>query len=346
MNTHHPPPVTPHPPPAALTLTLSQTERGQKTQSATGGLPASVVRRRASFTLVELLVVITIIAILVALVYGGLDAARNATQISRTRATIAKLDHLIMAKYDSFRTRRVPIDVSSLLSGTSPATVRQIANLRLQGIREIMRMELPECYLDVTSPPAQLSFGCTVPNTALFNAYAAFYSQKTPAQQEPTYGSAQLLYMIITVGCPNGRQQFSEDEIGDQNGDGWPEFLDAWGNPIMFLRWAPGFTDSSIQTNDPVNQHDPFDPMKTDSSAYQLIPLIYSAGPDGIYDIQQTGTSYNYFSTLSPYTCNGNVLVGAPVVANNYSHTNISVAGNRTIPANLDNIHNHRMGLK
>lgn len=304
---------------------------------------------RGSFTLIELLVVITIIGILVGLTYAGLDAARNTTQINRTRSTITKLHHLVMAKYESFRTRRVPIDVSSLTLGSSPATIRQIAHLRLQGIREIMRMELPERYLDLGAP-AQLSVpppgkgSITIPNTALFNAYLTFRSQKNPAQQEPEYGSAQILYMIIMVGCPTGRQQFSEDEIGDQNGDGWPEFLDAWGNPIMFLRWAPGFNDSAIQSNDPVKQHDPFDPMNTEPAAYQLLPLIYSAGPDGIYDILVADDNYTYFKdpNHSPYTN-----IGAPVVSpNNYSHTNVSVAGNRTVPANLDNIHNHRMGLK
>jgi hypothetical protein len=39
----------------------------------------------------------------------------------------------------------------------------------------------------------------------------------------------------------NGLDFLREDEIGDLDGDGMPEILDAWGRPIAFLRWPAGF---------------------------------------------------------------------------------------------------------
>ena len=56
--------------------------------------------------------------------------------------------------------------------------------------------------------------------------------------------------MVITIACGDGeaRTLFHESNIGDTDGDGAPEFLDGWGHPINFLRWAPGF-DSEIQLN-------------------------------------------------------------------------------------------------
>ena len=48
------------------------------------------------------------------------------------------------------------------------------------------------------------------------------------------------------------------DDTIDTDGDGMKEILDAWGNPIEFLRWAPGLR-SLIQDGDPAHA-DPFDP--------------------------------------------------------------------------------------
>ena len=47
--------------------------------------------------------------------------------------------------------------------------------------------------------------------------------------------------MIVSMGSPEAMEQFSQSEIGDTDHNGYPEFLDGWGKPIFFLRWAPGF---------------------------------------------------------------------------------------------------------
>ena len=111
-------------------------------------------------------------------------------------------------------------------------------------------------------------------------------------------------------------EQFSPSEIGDTDKNGWPEFLDGWGRPIFFLRWAPGCSAnhttggvvdgySDIQSGDPTKDHDPFDPHRADQAAYHLIPLIYSEGAtpgdkdhginiNGTYDF--TGTKGDMFN--------------------------------------------------
>ena len=324
--------------------------------------------RRPSFTLVEMLVVVTIIAILAGIVFGGMAAVRVSAQTNRTQAIIAKLHLLVMSKYDSYRTRRVPVDLDS---HPALSTARQMARVKLWAIRELMRMEMPERYVDLNSgsgaQPARFKWPTggdefTAPESALFVTYIEYRDTLTKQGRKPTprYGSAEMLYMLITVGCPNGRQSFSEDEIGDLDGDGWPEFVDAWGNPIFFLRWAPGFTDSAIQLTPggraaggglvtiayaAKNHHDPFDPMMVEPNAYQLIPLIYSAGPDGIYDIQMDDDQYTYFkdSQHSPYGT-GNVKIGTPADSDNFSRTGNTPANGRL--DHFDNIHNHRMGTR
>ncbi|MFH1921220.1 MAG: hypothetical protein ABIP48_15240, partial [Planctomycetota bacterium] len=145
-----------------------------------------------------------------------------------------------------------------------------------------------------------------------------------------------------------------------------------WGNPILFLRWAPGVTESDVQaqTYDPVNNqldpnamqaaaladHDPFDQRNLYNYAYRLVPFIYSAGPDGIYDINFEG---GYASThqldpffFGPAASPAPNEAGIPVDIRNESVTAMDPpeppdpsAGPKTTPDSLDhydNIHNHR----
>ena len=98
--------------------------------------------------------------------------------------------------------------------------------------------------------------------------------------------------MIVSIGSPEAMEQFNQSEIGDVDGNGLPEFLDGWGRPIAFLRWAPRFSSSSdIQKAGATNNHDPFDPRKVDSAAWHLIPLIYSAGSNGKLGLQTCGAT-------------------------------------------------------
>jgi hypothetical protein len=58
------------------------------------------------------------------------------------------------------------------------------------------------------------------------------------------FEDAECLYLILSQMVDGDRaalEFFREDEIGDIDNDGMPEIHDAWGTPIRFLRWAPGF---------------------------------------------------------------------------------------------------------
>lgn len=62
---------------------------------------------------------------------------------------------------------------------------------------------------------------------------------------------AEMLYAILVEGSgPWGsvfsKDQFTDREVRDTDGDGLPEFIDAWGQPLQFFRW-PLFYHSGFQ---------------------------------------------------------------------------------------------------
>ncbi|GIX00943.1 MAG: hypothetical protein KatS3mg111_4275 [Pirellulaceae bacterium] len=109
---------------------------------------------------------------------------------------------------------------------------------------------------------------------------------------------AEWLYQIVATSTYQGGsalEAFRPQEIGDTDDDGLPEFIDAWGNPIRWLRWPAGFP-SELNRARGVANPDAMDPLRTDwrwidanvnanGKPWLLVPLIISAGPDGVFDV-------------------------------------------------------------
>lgn len=241
------------------------------------------------FTLVELLVTITIIGILASVALGVMGMAKETARVARTRALVAKIDRVIAELWQSYQTRRVrglPVTANRLLN------YRYLVNAR----RELMRMEMPDRWSDVTDnlgatpiqPRATSPFLPNVPGKTysyLSRANEAKRKGATP-EQILQNGSAELLYLIVAT-SPYA-DEFNDRDRGDADGDGLLEFHDAWGRPIGFLLWPAGYIASNnadTEIMDPTVP-DPFDTLKVvEGGDYAMYPLIYSAGPDGIYDI-------------------------------------------------------------
>jgi hypothetical protein len=161
--------------------------------------------------------------------------------------------------------------------------------------------------------------------------------------------------MIIMYACGDGesRTMFTAQDIGDVDEDGAPEFLDGWGRPIHFVRWPAGFISdmqsvvapsglvSIDRVGDQEGDHDPIDPFGVDDTAYRLVPLIYSAGPDG-ETLQISGDQYVDYPSgeprlhFNPY---------AAIYGNDETSDLIRLGTtggpDRTSTAHVDDIHNH-----
>lgn len=300
--------------------------------------------RGRGFTLIEMTIVIAIIAILAAMAMSVYATAAQQARGMRTRAIIAKIDQLINEKYESYRTRQVPIRIPP---GMRPYDAAQI---RLFAMRELMRMEMPDHREDVIEPPQILnqyavnpfnpnsspkfymmlgaSSYVNPPNGAIPAVTKSYFRRANASwTANPTdwsNDSAECLYLILSTmrdGDKSALDYFSPTEIGDLDNDGLNEILDSWGQPIVWFRWAPGYfggPNSPVVSPQDVNEPDPFDPMKVDprwtnGSAvvpYALKPLIVSGGPDKRIDL--------YFRFDFHYSQTGG-LPGSPCASDPYA---------------------------
>jgi len=294
---------------------------------------------RTAFTLIELLIAISIMGILAAAAVFAMVAAQETARETKTRSTITKVHGLMMDRWESYRTRRLPIEL--------PPQPSKADEARLKALRELMRMEMPERWTDITANPITLPFRPALSQSYL-QRYQSVKGEKGADFPTAQYQGAECLYLIITMGPADevgGIEQFRASEIGDSDADGMPEFLDGWGRPISFLRWAPGFTVapdgtrlSDLQSGDPNKDPDPFDSRRLDKTAFALFPLVYSAGPDGrlgLFMGDRGSTMFNYAQNQNyPYykDPNNGQRIGSPV-----DEQTDQVGGYDYV----DNIHNH-----
>ncbi|TWT30057.1 type II secretion system protein [Blastopirellula retiformator] len=278
---------------------------------------------RRGFTLVEMLVVVTILGLLSGMVLVALAGAAETAREARTRSQIQKLNEFLMNRYESYRTRRTP----------RPATGNAIiqARARVDQIRAVMLQEMPDRKTDLFVDHRGLTSG----------KYSATYARHQRAVEAFTNNEgnwtaayaawtaenqhAECLYLIlasINDGETSALEFLHDSEVGDTDGDGVPEVLDGWGNPIAFIRWPQGYVnpDKSEQGFglQDITVYDAFDPLRvrgrsagtvgapdvyemsnstpvaTGFAHFNLVPLVVSAGKDGIFDIvgdTSTGTT-------------------------------------------------------
>jgi hypothetical protein len=328
-------------------------------------LPPFALRMRAAVTLVELLVTIVIMAIIGTAIVGASRVAMESSRESKTRTMVTKLHTLMLERVESYQTRRVEFNPEikrelASLNVNSRDRGMILADARLLAIRELMKLEMPDRWRDMDDP-------VIVNRSSLSQAYWRRRARIPPPTEQ--HQGAECLYMIIMMSTGDGeaRTLFNQQDIGDTDEDGAPEFLDGWGNPIKFIRWPAGFFEQSdLMSGDPLADHDPFDHFRRDqpgvivpdlssydvprrrlyyqvkimrdrhqsgnaiTAAFRLVPLIYSAGPSGKSNLVATGDiSTDSVNAIDPYFMTPKGYLGGLDDLNSTDH--------------IDNIHNHRL---
>ena len=194
-------------------------------------------RPRLGFTLVELLVVLVIIGMLASMVSFAMFRSMQAAREAKTQALISKIHGVIARHWDTFETGQPPSNMT---------------------VAAWMADEMP----------------CTENE---FNQ-STLFSNTLGLSVSATDADAQCLYQIVLQLADDDLDRinlFSENETRDISDpkDGTPDiFIDAWGQPIHFVRQPTGFTDSDI--NDPTALNS----LTGGTGLY--FPLIYSRGSD------------------------------------------------------------------
>lgn len=213
-----------------------------------------------------------------------------------------------------------------------------------------------------------------VRNSAVRQLYQHVIANSAQPGYRDMYASAECLYMIVNYGTgANNYAPFLETEIGDLDEDGMPEFIDGWARPIHFIRWPAGFipqmdvtTDLQTAAPNPASSASHYVPLRPDAFdklgvarpggllappltmqaggldiyGFNLVPLIYSSGPDGVEGLRLPADTVSEAALSNPWTAfdgGGRYFKGTP-------YHRAHLPGNEEGGGYLDNIHNHALG--
>lgn len=235
---------------------------------------------RHAFTLVELLVVISIISFLAGMFMVAFRTAQREAFDQKTRGTIEKISEVLNSRMEEYESYPVtflsPIPSSAVPLDASETSTVLLERARLLALREIIRLEMPDHPDDIKyttawtggTPlagfadllPKAINTGLTIDGSTPYNvaiqlpsrsrrimerlSYRNSSGQFPIANWEAKNANAELLYLVVEDSMVNGSQAieiFAKSEIADTDGDNLNEFVDADRQPIQWIRWPTGF---------------------------------------------------------------------------------------------------------
>jgi prepilin-type N-terminal cleavage/methylation domain-containing protein len=290
------------------------------------------MKKRRGFTIIELLVVISVIAVLFALTVKGVGAVLENARESATKATLHKIRSSLSTRYEGF----------SRLSKRKGFLQSQPEYI----VAKLVPGSDNNRYPTLTKKLMERSYFPQRRQEVLDADFFCGYQRYPSISAAPSASSAEILYAFLSdnsvVGdIPAESDSYSPQEVQDTDQNGLMEFVDGWGRPLRFYRWPTRFLQSPESklmipslpdgigyplkdSDDPLNLMTsipnfattgvPPDgrilttaiagPLFHDPGAYH-IALVCSAGPDGIFGLKDpaetqntTPASYGYLGEI------------------------------------------------
>lgn len=241
--------------------------------------------RRPAFTLVELLVVISIIVILVALTATAVLGVRRGMQKTNAEATLQKLDQNLRQKVKGIRDQ-IQDDTKNGRAEAEYAAAKSLTGNNSEGAKAIMlyarlKQQLPMSYAEARTP-----FTIGSGSTYTYQPSPAFQSLGSgPFGAATLEQSAVCLYLAL---APMGLDGL-ENQVGTV-ANNQKTFVDGTGMPVAFIRVL--YDGNNNELNLPplvVNSaRDPYDPDNKATAALTALwggttqlggPQLTDAGP-------------------------------------------------------------------
>lgn len=243
------------------------------------------MNRRSGFSLIELLVVLTIIGIVAAMFVGAYGPTLAAGRVANTKSLLKKLGSMVEERVKAVEKDKHFADGAGVSGGGYVRPTLARFNEGMAGNAFVMspqladeiskrhnyRMALPQRLEDLLGYDA-------LPGTRDDSRLLKTWLSKTggvlrPAGHQTKNESAKLLYLALSEGglASQIRDGIEARHIAylDQNDKamGLPAFVDGWGNPIRFYNWPTRL----IRPNGPTSN---IDPRYFHDTAKVLVPSL------------------------------------------------------------------------
>ena len=215
--------------------------------------PLSSIRliRRSAFTLVELLVVITIIAVLMTLTISVVGAFITQARDAATKTTLNKIQGLVNSRAQAL----IRLTMRKGYVTTTDSVKKVI------GMKNVERKYFPQQVAELSATDQSAMYQTYSNQFSLTDL--TLYNSSTMDVNYHQLRNSEILYNFLTQANVLGDSPITTDaftsvevvdtpEILDTTtkqlvGNGLPEFVDAWGQPLRFYRWPTRFFRSGGQ---------------------------------------------------------------------------------------------------
>lgn len=278
---------------------------------------------RAGFTLVELLVVISIIAILAALTVRVAVGLVNEGREAGTKATISKIQRILDSRLQAFQrkygnndaTTQVRLKRTPEWALTTYLTIPD-ANGNAVALNENARLIATRKLLYIQHFP-QLAWELNYrQHPGMFREPGNPTISVQPT--ESTVSNAEVLYDLIVNAAPVGEppigtDSFNANETGDTDNDGRLEFVDAWGQPLRFYRWPVLLFRPDLPASDVLTPYNPSNPPPAPRATFAM-NLLASYPPDGLNNNQSNQLIRDPQDPLGLMTRVNNLVAGSELL--------------------------------